>query len=325
MTTKSKLPLRLRWGLPISIVVGLGMLYLSFVLNDVEDADWWSEALTNVGSSVLLFAPLLLVSEWLLDRRVARLEGEVKQTQSEVGDAQSQLAEVRDYLDPSQRNDAAVDLDIQVRERLDAERQEEEDLFASLAVARVPEPFIAALDAATKAGLISKSGPRVELLYSDLHLRFRLDVAGELLLIVENGDGSVCGTVTWKSGVDIAEPLVAVGEIARKQYGFDGMDKFFPGQVPRQLSDMLTFVSKHRMDWTGDRAISDVIEITESGWIITERALLPQSIPYYEIAVKRLGELDWEEHILRKGWPESASFPHTFGWAKKLLAKKTSS
>lgn len=312
------LSLRVLVGVPVAIAAGSLMLLFSYCLHDRVGWEWVTDALLNVGSSILLFAPLLLLSEWILSRRVNQLESEVRQTQTEVGDAQIRLAEVIDYRDQGQREDASADLDTEIRERLFGPIREQDEKFAALVTARDPAVFVETLSVATAAYLITSAGPRVELMFSDLHVRFSVE-GDALKLQLESGAGKVHGLAYCQPGEDVLDGLTAISAHASKVPGFDGMDKLFPGQTPRQLSDLLLFASKYRYTITGERKLEHLVEITEAGWVLTETALLPKSVPYYEIAADRFDEIDWPEHIVNKGWPESYAFPATLEWARKLL------
>ena len=82
--TVRNLSARLWVGLGGSLFVGALMLLGSWLLSDSEDWVWASDALLNVGSAILLFAPLLLLTEWLLERRVRDIEVEAEETRQAV-------------------------------------------------------------------------------------------------------------------------------------------------------------------------------------------------------------------------------------------------
>lgn len=306
----------------------------------------------GVGCTILLFAPLLLLTEWLLGR-LLRLDRRVTQSEREVGQTQLEVAEVAgrqpttggheeipgadeaapepppagprrrgvsvEYssarLEPSSPAD---ELDREVRDALFQDYRDTRDLFTSLKVARSPAPFAKALRLAIDAGLVTDVGPRVELQFSSLHLRFLPVGDDSVELILETDTGRELGTVDWAAGEDIGDALRQVSELAKVQPGFDGMDKFFPGHAREHLADTLLYALAHGEEVTGRRDISKVIEITPEGWIITERGLRPKSVPFYLVSFDDRAPIEWDEHIRNKGWDESPSFPYTFAWAQQL-------
>jgi hypothetical protein len=318
-------------GLGASLLVGALMLIGSWLLRDAVDWVWASDALLNVGSAVLLFAPLLLLTEWLLERRVRTLEDDaeqtrkdVRQTQREVGEAQAQISELIDFNTKEGREEAARQLDEVVREAMFKEHNDLNALYASLAGEQNLAPFVRALRSGIERKLISSTGVRVELLYSDLHLRF-LPVEDDTIdLHIESDAGGILATVHWRSDRSVAAVLGEVSALASKLPGFDGMDKFFAGQTPKQVGEALMYAEQYSPQMTGSYDIYKVLEITESGWVITEHGLVPKSARPYTIAFDDAAPIDWDEHILNKNWPESPYFPLTMRWATEMRRRRRS-
>ncbi len=327
--TLRKLSARLWVGLGGSLVVGALLLLGSWLLSDSEDWVWASNALLNVGSAILLFAPLVLLTEWLLERRVRDIEVEaeetrraVRQTQKEVGEAQSRIAELIDYNTAEGREQAARQLDEVVREAMFKERNDLDALYASLAGEQGVELFARALRSAIDRRLISETGVRVELLYSDLHLRFHLLEDNTIDLHIEANDGEILATTHWREDRSVAEVLAEVSLVASRLPGFDGMDKFFAGQAPRQVGETLMYAARYSPQMTGSYDVCKVMEITEAGWVITERGMTPRSARTYMIQFEGAAPIDWDEHILNKPWPESPYFPTTMRWAAAMRGRR---
>ncbi|WP_460781603.1 hypothetical protein [Microbacterium shaanxiense] len=307
------------------------MLAGSWLLSGSENWAWGSDALLNVGSAILLFAPLLLLTEWLLERRVRDIEEDaeetrqvVRQTQREVGEAQARISELIDYNTAEGREEAARQLDEVVREAMFKEHNDFDALYASLAGEQNITPFAHALRSGIDRKLISKTGVRVELLYSELHLRFELRDDNEIDLHIESDNGEILATVQWRAGRTIAEVLTDVSTIASGLPGFDGMDKFFAGQTPRQLGETLMYAARFSPQMTGSYDIYKVMEITGEGWVIVERGLVPKSARPYMIDFDGAAPIDWDEHILNKPWPESPYFPTTMRWAGEMRNRRLS-
>lgn len=320
---------RLWAGLGVSLLVGALMLVGSWLLSESERWAWASDALLNVGSAILLFAPLLLLTEWLLERRVLELEEEaedtresVRQTQREVGEAQARISDLIDFNTAGGREEAARQLDEVVRGAMFKEHNDLEDLYARLAGEQDIASFVRALRSGIERRLISDTGVRVELMYSDLHLRFVPVGEDAIDLHIESAEGEILATVQWRRDRSTADALAEVSSVASKLPGFDGMDKFFAGQTPRQLGETLMYAARYGPEMTGSYEIFKVMEITEAGWVIAERGLVPKSARPYMIAFDDAAPIDWDEHIHNKDWSESPYFPSTVRWATEMRRRR---
>lgn len=318
-------------GLVGSLLVGTLMLLGSWLFSDANEWVWVSDALLNVGSAILLFAPLLILTEWLLDRRVRTLEDEadqtredVRQTQREVGEAQARISELIDYTTAEGREEAARQLDEVVRDAMFKQHNDLDALYSSLAGEKDIAPFLYALRSGIERKLISATGVRVELLYSNLHLRFEPLNDDAIDLHIESDNGEILATVNWRGDCLVADALAEVSTLASKLPGFDGMDKFFAGRAPRQVGETLMYAARYGPEMTGSNYIVGVIEITEGGWVITERGLIPKSERTYRITFDGAAPIDWDEHILNKNWPESPYFPNTMRWAAEMRQRRRS-
>lgn len=320
---------RLGVGVAGSVLVGGVMLVGSWLVGEQKEWTWVSDALLNVGSAILLFAPLLLLTEWLLERRVRNIEEDaeetreaVRQTQKEVGEAQSRISELIDYNTAEGREEAARQLDEVVRQAMFKEHTDLDELYASLVGAQGIEPFVRALQTGIERKLISDTGVRVELMYSELHLRFSPPRAGAIDLHIEANNGKILATVHWDETRTVADVLSEVSVVASELPGFDGMDKFFAGQVPRQLAETLLYAARYSPRMTGSYDIYKVMEITDGGWVVSERGLVPKSARPYMIAFEDAAPIDWDEHIRNKDWPESPYFPATFRWSIEMRRRR---
>jgi hypothetical protein len=293
---------------------------------------WVSSVLINLGSALILFSPLY----WLTERlavKVRKLNTEVVTAQREVGATQAKLQNVEDFINPAlptdfpnksdARSEAAAKLDQNVQQEMGASRRNDEELYSSIALEPDPVRIAVALLRAEADDLITSDGPRCELLYSDYHVRFVavwIDDIADLKLTIETDDGTVLFAIPWSKDETATSIFARIGELLRDSPGFPGEELFFAGQLPLQLSDLLLYASRYRPSVTGSMAIRKIVEILQSGWVITERYLLPKSYRDYTIDVSRLNELDWPEHIRNKGWKESFSFEEALNVARGLKA-----
>lgn len=315
---------RWRYGIYASLGGGVALFALSALLSSAASASaqWWSNALLNIGSSIFLFVPLLVVTEWLFSRRIGRIENQASIDRDRVENVQSRLESLAQLVDPALRNEAANDLDIEVRARLASTREDDEELFARLGVLPTREGLRAAVLRAVDLGLLSASGGRTELLPTAQHVRFSVEEPA-VSLVLELGDGTSLGQIEWVAGERAIEVLEKLALLSRSSSGFEGERFFFPGHVFRQFSDMLLFALRNQFSVTGDTGVDHLVEMTNDGWILSDTAIRPRSYLTYEIAVRRLDEIDWSEHISNKGWPEAAAFPHTLQWARPLLENRS--
>ena len=320
------------------MVVGVGLVGWSWMINgqgfmepDFTDSwldlPWFSNVLVSLGTAIILFSPLFWLTERLTEQveraeeTVGVLGSRVAEAQREVGDAQAKLQIVEDATNPELRRDAAVNLNEQVQEGMSAARKEDDALYASLAFDPTPERIIEALLKARADGLISEKWPRCELLMSYMHVRWVIDgepSGHELHLKVEDDTGKVLHDVLWANERSADAVFVEIGKLLVEHGGYPGDNLFFAAELPRQLSDLLLYASKYRPSVTGNYEIARVVEIFESGWILTDSALIPKSYRSYHIAINRLGEIDWSEHIRNKGWPESLAFAEALRMAREL-------
>lgn len=320
---------------------------------------WMSDLLMNLGAAFLLFGLFYLLTD-RISRRVDVAERDVGQTQSKlqavsdfviekesssatssqkIGGSPDSLASgdgatpepnppavagSTDESDESDESDEAeeraAEIDRAVQQAMALDRANEEALYRKVATHPSSKLIHIALQQAQQEGLVSRSGPRCELLFTDLHIRFVISNNDQstVVLQIETNEGVVLGSLAWGESNNEADVFAALGRMLKKLGLYPGDQMYFPGQLPKLLSELLIYASKYRHSSTGDSDIQGVIEMLESGWVIMERGLAPQSYRGYLIANSRLDEIDWSAHIRNKPWPEALHVDEALAIARGL-------
>lgn len=291
-------------------VSGIGLAYCSWLFQDVDA--WWSATLGNVAVAVLLLLPAELAINWVRTgfRQVTAVSENARAVALEAKGTADQtahsLADIEERLVSAQGAELNAAQDVYRRMKLDASR----------------DSLLTALQQATADGLITSEGVRSPVWETDLHYRYVVDGPnGELEIRLEEDDGSVVSTAVWNDD-EPAGPFYQRLVLAVREAGRDlGTGLNVPTQSVGALSEMLVDVVGLRSQvLAGNRsALMKIIERVD-GWYFTERAVIPGEHLSYRIDVRRLDELDWEEHLRGKGWHESH---HLIPFARRLYGTST--
>jgi outer membrane murein-binding lipoprotein Lpp len=290
-------------------MVGVAFGAGSFVLRDRDP--WTSNLLANAAVVVILLIP----GEMLLSRvreEVARVESvtdsvriTAENAQATADEAARSLAEIRDVILTQQQD----------------ELQRHLDTYRDIARNPTRETFLTALRRATADGVISREGVRSPVWSTDLHYRFVVDgPGGELVIQLEHDDGTVISAQEWQVGMDpqvMMQFLVGAVRSAGADLGTGLND---PTESVERLSEMLVEVTQLRaQELMGHRqTLQGIIERID-GWYFTEQAVIPANNLHYVIAVNRLDEPDWEEHLRAKGWYGA---PIALEFARRLYGRQ---
>jgi hypothetical protein len=100
--------------------------------------------------------------------------------------------------------------------------------------------------------------------------------------------------------VDFYQRLVLAVRDADEDLG-TGLN--LPTESVSDVSDMLVTVTRLRaQELMGHRSDLRLIIERIDGWYLTEDAVIPADDLHYRIDVERLDEIDWEQHLVDKGW-----------------------
>lgn len=275
-----------------TILSGVVLAVGSWFLRDVDP--WWSALLVNMAVVVLLLLP----GELLLTRirsRFERVENVADQAQANAEIAQQTAEETARSLEDVR----GILIDRQL-----AELEGELDVYRDIVNNPSRESLIDALRKATEDEIITCTGVRVPVWETDVHYRFVVgDTLSELVVRLEHDNGEVISSVAWEpdaSPEDFYQRLVYAVRDAGQDLGTGLND---PTHSVQELSDMLVDVTKLRsQELAGHRSTLRRIIERRDGWYFTEKDIIPAEDLHYCIAVSRLNEMDWEEHLLGKRW-----------------------
>lgn len=276
----------------LTVLSGVALATLSWLLRDRDP--WWSALLANMAVVVLLILP----GEFLLSRLRSRFER--VEDAADAAQATAQAAQqTADEAARSLKDVRSVLLDRQ-RTELEAEL----DLYRAIVTQPSRGSLMNALRRATEEGIITRAGVRAPVWETDVHYRFVVDDRlSAFRVYLEHDDGDIISSVTWESDApseDFYQKLV----YAVRAAGYDlGTGLNDPTHSVQELSDMLVDVTKLRaQELAGHRETLRRIIERRDGWYFTEDNVIPAEDLHYCIAVNRLNELDWEEHLQKKGW-----------------------
>lgn len=277
--------------------LGVGMLTGSWLVREADP--WWSATIGNIGVVVLLLVP----GEYAL----ARLRAGFRQIARGVDEARatSQAA-----MAAAERTQESLD---EIRETLlssqHAEHEAELDIYRRLVTAPSRESMLEAVRHATESDVITTAGVRVPVWETNLHYRFVISRDGtDLTIQLERDDTSVISTHRWDVETPPRAFFQSLVHAIRGAGANLGVGLNDPTESVKQLADMLVDVTRLRaQELMGHRRTLRKIIERRDGWYFTEQHVLPAEDLRYQIAVSRLDEIDWEEHLRNKGWFDAGS------------------
>jgi hypothetical protein len=274
------------------LLIGVAVGAWSWYLQTAQP--WWSATLGNLSVTVFLLVPAELGLSWLR-KQVVRLDAGVVGARDTAARAlrvaqmsANSLAEVRASILADQKEEHETELDI----------------FRSVTEELSRENLFTALSHATSAGIITAAGVRSPVWETDVHYRYVINDASSTLEVrLETDNGTVLGSKFWDSGEPVKEFMRSLVELVRSSGRDLGVGLNDPTQSIQDLIEMLIYVSNLRaQELMGYRdSLWKIIERRE-GWYFTERAVIPEDDLHYQVAVARLGEMDWSTHLRDKGW-----------------------
>lgn len=268
------------------------MLIGSWFLTAVNP--WLSATMDNIGVVVLLLVP----GEYALARLragFAQIARGVDQAQATAEAAMATAERTQESLD---------DIRETLLARQHAEHEAELDIYRRLVTAPSRESMLEALRHATDSDVVTTAGVRVPVWETDLHYRFVLGrPEDDLTVRLERDDGTVISSHLWDAETPSRVFFQRLVHAVRDAGGDLGVGLNDPTESVEQLSNMLVEVTRLRaQELMGHRGILRKIIERRDGWYFTENHVLPAEDLGYQIAVSRLDEMDWEEHLRNKGW-----------------------
>jgi hypothetical protein len=284
----------------VLIIVGVGLLAGGW-----RTHGFFSDLLLNIGTALLLLAPLLSLQR-LLEARVTRVEKEtsasVANLSSEVADVKREIAETTARLD--QLGEATTN-------RLRKAQDQDARAFQQFEEAPSATVLFALLERAKNLRAIAWDGVRVQVPGTWNRLRFRSNsddehLAPHLSVQIEELDGRSLQEVLWEADqpadefmLNVAEELQMLGEFRP--------DTFDATQIFANLLSTLRLAIECRTGVGPYSNIGDVIEIPNDQWIITTDGLYaPEASYFYPIGRVREPDASW--HIKKKKWVDPDKF-----------------
>lgn len=285
-------------------LVGVGVIAASLLPGHGIDDSWTRDLLLTVGSSLVLFAPLYLITR-TLDSHLDVVQAETRQQVAEVRtEAAAATAEVRSNVETLQADvDRRLDDVAQrVDDRLKAEAEADEAAFDSLRTdAPTRATVLEALERADRLGLTTlRRPPRVDISgagHAYISLQFDPgDMTAEpLLLRMESTSGQIFEWISWPEDRNAEDVLVEIGRLLRKHTG----EVFVTQRLLRGLADLL------------DAALSSAerrpaIELCTPQWMICEWGAVTYDRAPYRVTKDRIRELSG--HVASKPWVDADSW-----------------
>lgn len=226
-----------------------------------------------------------------------------------------------DALTPAET--LSADLDPKVLSLVFESWDRETALFKEVARKPTREGIVEALDMGMKSGCLSRLGPRIPIFDTEFVAVFRFELEGDQILLevaIETTTGRTLDRVTWTEDLDETEFLARVVKIIFEQPDFDGALGFFPSSIFSGLSDLLVLASEGRkgLNMGSRHAFRRLVQVVDDYWVITEDRVFPKDQPWYTIAMNRLDEVDWVDHIRGKQWEGESGIELALEIAKRV-------
>jgi hypothetical protein len=299
---------RRAWLLAVVVleIVGLGLLLLSFALAE----DQWPGVLVEFGSSLIMFAPLVLLGRDL-ERRLDHVQQAQRGFTVQHEEAASRIADLAKEMAQTQVEVRRThdELSRAVLSRLVANRMEDEALFGSVEFAPSHRVLADALTRASRLGLITSNGCRVELSNTQLYLWFqvvrRRRPGGGPRLALQRVDGSTVTVIRWPKSRSAEDILLTVGEAVQASGTYPGDGAFEPGRVFADLRTL--FRTAHQLSTT--MPTGPLVQLCPPQWAVTSHAITcVQPEHTYTIALGDLRDAHSYAEVISAAWLDRDSF-----------------
>jgi hypothetical protein len=289
---------------------------------------YFADLLLNVGTALLLFAPLLSLQR-LVEARVTRVQEEttasVAALSSQVADVQQQVTETGARLD--QLSESTMD-------RLQQAQDRDSHTFAAFEEAPSKNALTTLLDRAQDLRGIEPSGVRVRVPGTWARLRFAVsrhqEEGGEfqnvtqLLATVESFGGAEQGRVEWLPDqpadafmAEVAKELQKCGEFRP--------EAFNATRILEQLMEALRIAIGGRTGVARYRSLEPIVEIPNDQWVVMTSGIIAPEAGYF-IQNNRLLEDDdykFRNHISQKKWVDADKFQEAWDVAAALQKERS--
>ena len=299
--------------------VGLALLVLSFAI----ESDRWAGVMVEFGSTLIMFAPLVLLGR-NLERRIDRVrqaqfdfEAQQEETASRVAALAEEVAHTRAQV--KQTHD---ELSRAVVTRLAANRKRDEELFRSVEAAPSHRVLSNALIRASVLGLIATAGCRVQLRQAPMYLWFQRAKRvtwfkrrrADLRLILQRTDGDPVRLIPWPRSRSVEDILTTVGEAVQASGDYPGDTVFEPGRVFADLSALFEVALK--------QPVGPLVQLCPPQWAITSQAITSIDPEHScTIDLGKIGDVGTYEKMIATSWLDRDSFDSACDCAKALFGE----
>lgn len=293
--------------------LALGIALLRWAALAHEKHSFESAVLVNTGSSVLLFAPLALLTSFF-GRRIVRAAN--AQT-SRIEELESEVDDVRQDFET-----ALARISSGATAMIAGDRKEIEDAIESV----LGNPNSSSIAEVIRHGIehryLSKRGPRVALNGTSAYVRWTVDEfrTNEVVIVVETMGGEIEATFAWRYSESAEQFGYSLGKELQEAGAYPGDAIFDVGSLFLKLHELVNLGYRSA---TGAEGVTDpvgpIIELTGSKWAITDFWITTREWPQYQITLDRLNEQDWDEHIRGKYDMDIVGFRMASDIAKSLI------
>jgi hypothetical protein len=296
----------------LSLLLGVGMLLAAAAVN--EHHHFASDLLVNIGSAVVLFSPLALLTA-LFGQKIARSDI-ARETQ--ISELSTQVADVRRDVDT-----VLADISQGSLRRLAADRQEAEQDIADIALAPESRAIASAIRHGIERGYISKRGPRTRIRDTTGFVRWtNIPESDDLRIVIEGSGGQHVGSFDWSTNQAADEFGYSLGALLQREGAYPGDIAFDVGRLFHELHELVDLGYRSTTGAGGlTNPIGPIVELTGEDWALTDFWLTTREWPQYQITLDRLDEMDWDTHIRGKQGSDIIGFRMAFDDAKDLIAQ----
>lgn len=308
-----------RRGLTIvAIVLTASGLALTFATAFIEHHHWASSVLVNLGTTLVLAAPLAWLGHWLSEQINSSrrdTERQISNVREEVGVVQNDFNKLREFTAKS-----IADLQDEYRSSLEKESQLKSQELKDLRSHPTLDILQRAIEDLTHR---EYPHPGVVFRYHDGRLFSRFDFdpwasGGVKVEVFERGDNSSLAAVEFGNLNSIADlyltlnrDLALKNSIVEQEFR---VEDFFGG-----MSDDI-----EAMDETKERYhsidIGRLVVVPNDAWLITDRALVSRQENYPPIwfAHSSMDKGGWMYHMQQKSWVDYDELWEAMNWVQQL-------
>jgi hypothetical protein len=281
----------------------------------IQGAEYVPGLLLQVGSSLVLLVPLLLLGR-LLERRVRRTEQHTEAIVSGLDDVQAQVNAT------ARRIDALSDV---TRERIRNEQEADEASLRAAEADPTYERILALLQRARDLQAISANGLRVGIRGSQRRVRLepaeRPETPQEppsLRLVIEEEDGRPLRRVSWYRAEPTEEMTRRVARHLRDLSGDSGDTALDASDLLRQLLQSLRLaIETHNKTRPYD--LGSLVEVVNEQWAIADEGIYALDSEYSIPRDRLLGTgEDWVTFMSNKPWVDGRRFQQAYRIALRL-------